>query len=196
VNRRRRITFRTSRSTGGDKRTRPGVPRRTGLAAACTAVHRPRFDRDVHSSRCGVKIAVERVEPSQSCSRDTAAAGRDHGAGLRSRAFSVCLPVHRAHGPRGQNRDEGGASARRRTEIDTAHQDLCIRNGSTVPSVNCAGAKWPTCRTTFRTSTARAKPTSCSPSPQAYEAATTIIRRGRRQTKRPLLFWPSGSAAS
>jgi hypothetical protein len=52
------------------------VPRRPGLAAACTAVHRPRFDRDAHSSRCGVKIAVARAEPSQSCSPDTAAAGQ------------------------------------------------------------------------------------------------------------------------
>ena len=34
----------------GDKRTRPGVPRRPDLAGACTAVHRPRFDRDAHGS--------------------------------------------------------------------------------------------------------------------------------------------------
>jgi hypothetical protein len=34
----------------GDKRTRPSVPRRPDLAGACTAVHRPRFDRDAHGS--------------------------------------------------------------------------------------------------------------------------------------------------
>jgi hypothetical protein len=48
-------------SEGGEaatKRTMPGVPRRPGLAAACTAVRGPCFDRDAHSSRCGVKIAV------------------------------------------------------------------------------------------------------------------------------------------
>ena len=100
------------------------MPGRPGLAAACTAVHRPRFDREAHSSRCGVKIAVGnllRLAPVTQQPPDVTMA-----QGFGPAPF-FCL--HRAHGPRGQNRDEGDASARRAPKPTALHQDLCNRCG-------------------------------------------------------------------
>jgi hypothetical protein len=57
------------------KKTRPGVPRRPGLATR-TANRRPCLTVTHTSAVVESKLRFDRAEPSRSCSRDTAAAGR------------------------------------------------------------------------------------------------------------------------